>query len=469
MSELVIQPFTIQPLIAARDGSAILRWAYNRPFLDSDNVQVQWGTQSTGFGINVPCSIASGLVSIDQDTTLWTTDNAQDTSPLTILISAWLLTSQGKLIQQLQIAGKPQWVVPSSQVPTTTWNEFSNYNQAVSLYYYNPNFYNAPQVDAQIREFAQTNYASDTHLGGVFTSITPAQPTEPVAWITDDPLVRDAIKIQSIDVTAIPPTDGMALVFSQALDSYTPTIVGPTSGNVTSNEVSSVDGQVTLASGTDGKTIKFSTIIDDGTSFDATGMRIVAAEYDSDSASIADNGTIRLNKDDFIAWRNEVDGGNIILDKNASDQIASSGGFAGTLAGNVTGNVAGNVTGNLTGLVNGQKKYAALLTQTSTNAPVATVLQNDLGGTVVWTRVSPGKYQGTLAGAFAAAKTVILMAANFSSIVVFALPTQLNTDIIEINAAVMDVTTDFVSTINLISIPTDGILTATGIEITVYP
>ncbi len=52
----------------------------------------------------------------------------------------------------------------------------------------------------------------------------------------------------------------------------------------------------------------------------------------------------------------------------------------------------------------GYKVYAALLTQSGTSAPVATVLQNTLGGTVVWTRNDAGDYTGTLAGAFTAGK-----------------------------------------------------------------
>lgn len=46
------------------------------------------------------------------------------------------------------------------------------------------------------------------------------------------------------------------------------------------------------------------------------------------------------------------------------------------------------------------KVYVALLTQTGTDAPVATVLQNTLGGTVVWSRNGTGEYYGTLLGAF---------------------------------------------------------------------
>lgn len=51
--------------------------------------------------------------------------------------------------------------------------------------------------------------------------------------------------------------------------------------------------------------------------------------------------------------------------------------------------------------------YTALLTQTGINAPTATVLQNTLGGTVVWSYTSEGDYLATLAGAFTANKTFI--------------------------------------------------------------
>jgi hypothetical protein len=39
--------------------------------------------------------------------------------------------------------------------------------------------------------------------------------------------------------------------------------------------------------------------------------------------------------------------------------------------------------------------YTALLSQTGTNAPVATVLENTLGTTIVWTRDDVGEYIGT--------------------------------------------------------------------------
>ena len=52
------------------------------------------------------------------------------------------------------------------------------------------------------------------------------------------------------------------------------------------------------------------------------------------------------------------------------------------------------------------KVYTALLTQTGTNAPTATVLENTLGGTVVWTRTGVGIYNATLSGAFTTSKTI---------------------------------------------------------------
>ena len=53
------------------------------------------------------------------------------------------------------------------------------------------------------------------------------------------------------------------------------------------------------------------------------------------------------------------------------------------------------------------KVYTALLTQAGTNAPVAIVLENTLGGTIVWSRFNTGTYRGTLTGAFTVNKTII--------------------------------------------------------------
>lgn len=52
----------------------------------------------------------------------------------------------------------------------------------------------------------------------------------------------------------------------------------------------------------------------------------------------------------------------------------------------------------------GYSAYRATLTQVGANAPVATVMENSLPGTPVWSRVSQGGFNLTLAGAFPAGK-----------------------------------------------------------------
>ena len=55
----------------------------------------------------------------------------------------------------------------------------------------------------------------------------------------------------------------------------------------------------------------------------------------------------------------------------------------------------------------GVKVYRALLSQTGTDAPVATVLENTLGGVPLWEYDSTGNYTATLVGAFTDGKTCL--------------------------------------------------------------
>ena len=48
----------------------------------------------------------------------------------------------------------------------------------------------------------------------------------------------------------------------------------------------------------------------------------------------------------------------------------------------------------------GGKEYVALLAQSDEDAPVVTVLENTLGGTIVWTRLGYASYRATLTRAF---------------------------------------------------------------------
>lgn len=107
------------------------------------------------------------------------------------------------------------------------------------------------------------------------------------------------------------------------------------------------------------------------------------------------------------------------------------------------------------------KVYTALLTQSGTNAPVATVLENTLGGEVVWSREDVGIYSGTLSGVFTLDKTYIstgIFDTAFTDAVGY-----VNTDLTSrpnsVSLGTFDIPTDTAS---------DGLLYATSIEIRVY-
>jgi hypothetical protein len=74
---------------------------------------------------------------------------------------------------------------------------------------------------------------------------------------------------------------------------------------------------------------------------------------------------------------------------------------------NVVASLTKSVDGSIAfSVVGGAKVYRALLTQSGTAAPTAHVLENSLGGTLVWSYVDVGVYHGTLAGAFPDANKV---------------------------------------------------------------
>ena len=54
------------------------------------------------------------------------------------------------------------------------------------------------------------------------------------------------------------------------------------------------------------------------------------------------------------------------------------------------------------------KSYICLLSQSETNNPVPTIIENTIGD-IVWSRADPGYYLGTLPGAFTVNKTIVLV------------------------------------------------------------
>lgn len=115
----------------------------------------------------------------------------------------------------------------------------------------------------------------------------------------------------------------------------------------------------------------------------------------------------------------------------------------------------------------GVKVYRALLTQTGTSAPVATVLENSIGA-IVWSRPGgAGAYVGSLIGAFPANKTFLSPIALSNLL----LDEELRVaSIIREDADNLSLLTGKVVTIDpVVGSYEDGYLTETALEILVYP
>lgn len=80
----------------------------------------------------------------------------------------------------------------------------------------------------------------------------------------------------------------------------------------------------------------------------------------------------------------------------------------GTSVTNLGIDSSGNVVSGTTNGT-GPLRYKALLTQSGTDAPVSTVLENSLGGEIVWSRDGVGRFIGTLIGVFSLNKTFLLL------------------------------------------------------------
>jgi hypothetical protein len=107
--------------------------------------------------------------------------------------------------------------------------------------------------------------------------------------------------------------------------------------------------------------------------------------------------------------------------------------------------------------IRGYKIYSALLTQSGTDNPVAVVLENTIGGDIVWTRDNQGIYLGTTSALFDIDKTVFICGQSGYSSDGFTTCFYNSTSVVTVNT--------FDSTFSL----NDQILGKTLIEIRVYP
>ncbi len=114
------------------------------------------------------------------------------------------------------------------------------------------------------------------------------------------------------------------------------------------------------------------------------------------------------------------------------------------------------------GLGLGAKVYMATLTQSSTSAPVATVLNNTLGGTLVWTRSSTGIYVGTFASPFTANKTQVFIGSVLDGVSFFGrvAARRGSSSTVQVETAQVDVSGGSI-------VPADDLLSETAITVLV--
>ena len=245
--------------------------------------------------------------------------------------------------------------------------------------------------------------------------------------------------------------------------SVTPTLQEVTdTGSTTTNKIILDDSGKDRIGELDGAAIKFSVISEpnNNTYIDNTLININTAGGDTYFASPAytqmadtDNTVTLAPKNLFFSEQegNSIDirTDNLTTDVTTNQHVLQLPTASGTLPVSVNGNFAnanGNITievggggvdGSETKLIAGSnitvtgagtipnpyvvnynppyKVYKALISQNGTNAPTAIVLENTLGGDVVWTRDGAGIYLGTLTGAFNNNKTMILVGRTISN------------------------------------------------------
>lgn len=120
---------------------------------------------------------------------------------------------------------------------------------------------------------------------------------------------------------------------------------------------------------------------------------------------------------------------------------------------------------SFSGFPAGTKVYRALLTQTGTNAPVATVLDNTLGFDVVWSRSSQGIYSGdsnSVANEFPNGRTMVFCGSGQTTTNHWDNAGTIAVARIEQDDAILVISGDASS-------PDDNQLFDTPIEIIIYP
>lgn len=212
-------------------------------------------TRSGSFYVDLECSLDSGtkiltIPSIELPTT-------NDSSVRNVRATALLFDSAGAFV------GPPlfsNWIIPEQLAPNTDFAALNAYNADPSN---RPPSAITPTLDQLLPIIAamlsNDFLATDSSAGISFLSFPPVIGEDPVVVALNDPLFRDALLLRGTniqDFTVTPPSDAQPLVFNGTAQEWQAAAPGFGQGNVTSNEVATVDGQLMVAQGTGGKTIR---------------------------------------------------------------------------------------------------------------------------------------------------------------------------------------------------------------------
>ena len=151
-------------------------------------------------------------------------------------------------------------------------------------------------------------------------------------------------------------------------------------------------------------------------------------------------------------------GGRVLINKT-DDDLTNQLQVAGTISASpaITANQV-PTWGQVQAAARPYKVYTALLNQTGTNAPTATVLENTLGASITWTRTGVGQYVGTLSsGVFISNKSFNTINNGQGGAMGFFIVGSSGS------------TTKTIYTYNASNIQTDSLLTTACVEIRVYP
>jgi hypothetical protein len=195
-----------------------------------------------------------------------------------------------------------------------------------------------------------------------------------------------------------------------------------------------------------------------GGNLDVNGNKITSASNGNIKIEPAGTGAVLIGGNDTqpseLRFMELLSNGSSYVGFKAPTEIVTSRIYTLPTADGTNGQVLQtNGSGTLSWF--GAKKYVALLTQTGTSAPTATVLDNTLGGTLVWSYDGVGSYIGTLTGAFTSNKTAVLISGVYKGSASGLRKTD-NT---------VQITTTATST----NTEANALLDSTTIEIKVYP